>query len=70
MKYSDIQKKSDAELATFVQEKREELRKVRFDTTGAGSSDVKTVRSSKQAIARALTELSVRSKNASSSNQA
>lgn len=55
----DIQKKSDAELATNVAEKREELRKFRFGTAGAGTRDVRAIRTSKKEIARSLTELNV-----------
>ncbi len=64
MKYSDLQKQSDAEIASHVQAKREELREVRFGTAGMGSRDLKKVRSAKQEIAWGLTELSAR-RNAS-----
>jgi len=58
--YKDIQKKSDSEIVSFVKEQREALRKSRFGAAGAGSSDVKAVRTAKKGIARSLTELSAR----------
>lgn len=68
MKYQDIAKKSDQELAELVQAERENLREVRFGTAGAGSRDLKKVRTAKRTIAQALTELSARRKSASSNN--
>lgn len=66
--YQDIQKKSDAELQKHVEEKREEVRKFRFGTAGAGTRDVRAVRNAKQEIARCLTELNARART--ESNQA
>jgi ribosomal protein L29 len=63
--YKDIQKKSDAELATMVQENREALRTARFGTAGAGTADVKKIREAKQDTARALTELNARKRSES-----
>lgn len=60
-KMKEIEKKSDAELATFVSEKREAVRQARF---GTGSRDVKATRTNKKEIARALTLLNRRSKEA------
>lgn len=60
MNYKEVQKKTDAELATLVQENRESLRDVRFGTAGAGSRDLKKIRAAKQVIAWSLTELSAR----------
>lgn len=59
----DIQKKSDAELVTLVQESREALRSNRFGTAGAGTADVKKIREAKKDIARALTELNARKRS-------
>lgn len=61
--YKDIQKKSDAEIVSFVKEQRESLRKTRFGAAGAGSSDVKAVRTAKKDIARSLTELNARKRD-------
>jgi ribosomal protein L29 len=69
MKYQDIAKKSDQELAELVQTEREALREVRFGATGAGARDVKKIRTAKRAIAHALTELSARRRSASSNNE-
>lgn len=60
MKYIDIAKKSDQELTELVQTERENLRDVRFGTAGVGSRDLKKIRTAKQSIAWALTELSAR----------
>jgi len=56
----DIQKKSDQELQDHIAEKREEVRKFRFGTAGAGTRDVRAVRTAKKEIARSLTELNAR----------
>jgi len=58
--YKDIQKKNDKDLVSFVKEQREILRSARFGAAGAGSADVKTVRTAKTDIARSLTELNAR----------
>ncbi|MFT7506947.1 MAG: ribosomal protein L29 [Acidimicrobiales bacterium] len=65
--YKDIQKKSDAEIVSFVQEQREALRSSRFGAAGAGTGDVKVVRTAKKNVARSLTELNAR--NAKQSNK-
>lgn len=59
----DIQKKNDKELASFVNEKREETRAFRFGVAGAGTRDVRKVRTAKKEIARALTEMNARIRN-------
>ena len=61
--YKDIQKKSDSEVVSFVQDQREVLRKARFGAAGAGNSDVKAVRTAKKDIARCLTELNTRKRD-------
>ncbi len=63
--YKEIQKKSDKELASHVAEKRQEVRKFRFDTAGAGTRDVRAVRNAKKEIARSLTELDARKRTES-----
>ncbi len=61
--YKDLQKKNDKDLVAFVKEQRETLRKARFDAAGAGSADVKEVRTAKKNIARSLTELNARKRD-------
>ena len=61
--YKDIQKKSDKDLVSFVKEQRETLQKSRFSAAGAGSADVKSVRTAKKDIARGLTELNARKRD-------
>ena len=61
--YKDIQKKNDVDVTSFVKEQRETLRKARFGAAGAGSSDVKAVRTAKKDIARALTSLNARKRD-------
>lgn len=56
----DLQKKSTADLVKDITAKREELRKTRFSTAGAGAKDVMKIRNTRKDIARLLTELSVR----------
>jgi ribosomal protein L29 len=53
----DIQKKSDAELASFIKEKREALRQERFTTAGSKGRNVKLARETRKDVARALTAL-------------
>lgn len=60
MKYSEIKKMKDAELANFIKEKKEARRGFRFNST---AGDVKTLRTAKTEIARALTELSARGRD-------
>ncbi len=60
----DIQKKKDAELRAFVEEKREALRQERFAVAGSKGRDVKKMRADRRDIARALTELARRRKEA------
>lgn len=54
---------SPEDLATFVQTKREELRRLRFSATGSKNKNVKEASTLRKEIARALTETSAR-KNA------
>jgi ribosomal protein L29 len=62
MKMSEIQQKNDGELETFVAEKREELRKLRFGVAGSGMRNTHAFRNIRHDIARALTEVTKRSK--------
>jgi ribosomal protein L29 len=54
---------SPEELAKFVSDKREALRSLRFSATGSKNKNVKSARTLRKEIARALTETSAR-KNA------
>lgn len=56
---SEILKKSDADLATFVTEKRNELQKIRF---GGAVRNAHATRNIRREIAVALTEMNKRSK--------
>lgn len=58
----EIQEKNDADLAQFVAEKREELRKLRFGTAGSGMRNTRAMRNLRGDIARGLTELGRRAK--------
>ncbi len=56
----DIKEKKDAELATLLSEKREEIRVFRFGTTGSKVRDVKAQRKARRTVARILTEVNAR----------
>lgn len=58
----DIREKNDMELTQFVTEKRAELQKLRFGTTGSNLRNTRVQRTTRREIARALTELTTRSK--------
>ncbi len=60
MKTTELQQKNDADLVTFVGEKREELRKLRFGVAGSGIRNSHTIRNMRREIAQALTELKKR----------
>ena len=57
----EIKKMNDKDLASFVKEKREEIRAFRFN---AAARDVRAVRTARKEIARGLTELTSRKKDA------
>ncbi len=59
----EIRKKDDKGLIEYVNEKREEVRAFRFGVAGAGTRDVRAVRTAKKEIARSLTELSARKRS-------
>ena len=52
----EIQQKNDADLAKHIEEKREELRKLRFGTAGSGMRNTHAIRNLRREIARSLTE--------------
>ena len=58
MNYTDIKKKSDAELVELVAATREELRSERFKDRFTKKASI--IRNAKLTIAQALTELSLR----------
>jgi len=53
----EIQQKNDADLALFITEKREELRKLRFGTAGSGMRNTHALRNLRHEVAQGLTEL-------------
>ncbi len=57
---SEIKKMTDTELRNSLAEKRDVIRKARFSSAGAQSSDASKVRSAKKEIARTLTEINTR----------
>lgn len=59
---SDLQKKDAADLMKLLDEKREDLRVMRFDLAGTSKKDVKKTANTKKEIARILTEVSARKK--------
>ncbi len=59
---SELQKKNDADLVTFITEKQSELQKFRFGATGSGMRDTHAIRNLRHEIAQALTELNIRKK--------
>ena len=59
---TELQQKNNDELVKFVEEKREELRKLRFGTAGAGQRNTRSIRNLRREIAQALTEVGVRTK--------
>ncbi len=54
---NDIKKMKDSELATFVSEKREELRSIRFAAAGARPKDSNGPAKVRAEIARIMTAL-------------
>jgi len=59
---TELQQKNDAELVKFVEEKREELRKIRFGSAGSNMRNTRSIRNLRREIAQALTEVSTRTK--------
>lgn len=63
-KKTKLTEKSPAELTKMLKEKREELRALRFAAAGARPKDSNAPKNSRREIARMLTELGNRAKNA------
>ena len=57
MTIKELQQKSTPELVSYIEEKREELRKLRFGTTGSGMRNTHALRTLRKEIARGLTLL-------------
>lgn len=68
-KMKDIKAKNDTDLANYVQEKREAVRKFRFSIAGSRPRNVRQIRADKKEIARALTEQTARTKESKSSSK-
>ena len=68
-KMKDIKAKNDTDLANYVQEKREAVRKCRFSIAGSRPRNVRQIRADKKEIARALTEQTARTKESKSSSK-
>lgn len=62
MTMKEFKEKNDAELSTFIAEKREELRKLRFGTAGSVMRNTRSIRNLRREIAQALTEQGARMK--------
>ncbi len=58
----EIKEKNDADLTTFLLEKREELRVLRFGTAGSSVRDTHSMRKVRKTVARILTEARIRTK--------
>ncbi len=61
----EIRKKEDKNLRDYIKEKKEELRAFRFNVAGASTRNVRAASLAKKEVARSLTELSLRARNAS-----
>ena len=61
----EIRKKDEKALREYIKEKREEVRSFRFNVAGASTRNVRAARAAKKEIARSLTELTARTRNAS-----
>jgi ribosomal protein L29 len=59
-KKQSFKEHTPADLAKFVDDKREELRRLRFSVAGSKNRNVKLARTLRKTIARALTESSAR----------
>ncbi|PIR38579.1 MAG: 50S ribosomal protein L29 [Candidatus Zambryskibacteria bacterium CG10_big_fil_rev_8_21_14_0_10_42_12] len=64
MKAKEIKEKNDKDLAKLLEEKRLLLRNFRFGIAGSRTRDVKEGKNAKKDIARMLTEINTRRKNA------
>ena len=61
----ELKEKNITDLKTLLAEKRESVRAFRFGMAGSTSRNVKATRTTKREIARILTEMTLRSKEAS-----
>lgn len=59
---SEILKMNDADLVTFITEKRDALQKMRFGVSGSGMRNTRSIRNLRREIASALTEFNKRTK--------
>ncbi len=64
MKISELRQKNQADLLTFISEKRAELQKMHFGTAGAGARNSHAMRNTRREIAQALTLLNAQTKTA------
>ncbi|HET8581417.1 MAG TPA: 50S ribosomal protein L29 [Candidatus Paceibacterota bacterium] len=64
MKAKDIKTKNDSDLVKLITDERESLRTFRFSEAGSRTKNVKAAREMKKTVARAMTELASRRKNA------
>lgn len=62
MNMTEIKKKSDTDLTKLVSEKKEELRKIRFESAGSGMRNTQVMKNLRHEVARILTELNNRAK--------
>lgn len=62
MKKNSLTNHSPEELKRLVDDKREELRALRFSTSGSKNRNVKQNRTLRKTIARGLTEMNIRTK--------
>jgi ribosomal protein L29 len=60
MNMKELREKNDADLAQFVAEKREELRKLRFGVAGSTMRNVHASKNLRREVAQALTEITRR----------
>lgn len=64
MKAKDIKTKNEADLKKIISEQREAIRSFKFGESGSRTRNVRASRGMRKIIARALTELASRAKNA------
>ena len=59
-KKTSLTNHTDADLSALTSDKREELRRLRFSSSGSKNHNVKATRTLRKEIARALTEINAR----------
>ncbi len=64
MDIKEIRQKTEKELQALVAELREKLRGLRFEASAEAVKNVREIREMKKTVARALTEIKARPKNA------